>query len=298
MISSKAEFDVIDERKGVLPLLGLFANDHMDYDIDRQPSKEPSLREMVTKALRILSKDTENQKQGFFLMIEGSRIDMAAHSNDPSAHVRDIVAYQDAVAVVKTFVDENPGTVMISVSDHETGGFTLGRQTNISDYPEYLWYPEVIARPRNSTFALQQAVLAYNASDKETFVREEIVKKGLGIDNATNEEIADILAGGRKGDIFRLDAYLANMTSFRAQLGWSTHGHTGVDVNLYAYGQDYEKLRGNHENTDIGDFIVDFLGLNLRSVTKILNKNITFTTVGADKVINSTDGLQHFHSHP
>lgn len=52
----------------------------MSYEIDRDPQVEPSLSEMSKKALDILYKATENKEKGFFLMIEGSRIDMAAHS--------------------------------------------------------------------------------------------------------------------------------------------------------------------------------------------------------------------------
>lgn len=52
----------------------------MAYEIDRVPSKEPSLSEMSQKALDVLFKATENTDKGFFIMIEGSRIDMAAHS--------------------------------------------------------------------------------------------------------------------------------------------------------------------------------------------------------------------------
>jgi alkaline phosphatase len=52
----------------------------MSYEIDRNENQEPSLTEMSKKALDILFKATENKEKGFFLMIEGSRIDMAAHS--------------------------------------------------------------------------------------------------------------------------------------------------------------------------------------------------------------------------
>lgn len=52
----------------------------MSYEIDRMEEKEPSLREMSEKALSILREATGGSDQGFFLMIEGSRIDMAAHS--------------------------------------------------------------------------------------------------------------------------------------------------------------------------------------------------------------------------
>ncbi len=110
----------------------------MSYDMDRNPFIEPSLSEMAKKALDILSFSTKKSPKGFFLMIEGSRIDMAAHSNDPSAHVREILAYQETIRVVKKFIDENPSSVLISVSDHETGGLTAGHQLG-DTYPEYKW---------------------------------------------------------------------------------------------------------------------------------------------------------------
>jgi alkaline phosphatase len=59
--------------------MALFAPDHMNYEIDRDNEKEPSLAEMAMKALGLLSEATENSNKGFFIMIEGSRIDMAAH---------------------------------------------------------------------------------------------------------------------------------------------------------------------------------------------------------------------------
>lgn len=110
----------------------------MSFEIDRDPKEQPALHEMVDKALKILKIKSDQQDSGFFLMIEGSRIDMAAHNNDPAAHVHDIFEYQQTAALVKQFVKENPNTVLISTSDHETGGFTAGRQVG-EDYPDYIW---------------------------------------------------------------------------------------------------------------------------------------------------------------
>ncbi|CAI2201300.1 15393_t:CDS:2, partial [Funneliformis geosporum] len=66
------EFDELNPKRDELPLLGLFTLDHMSYEIDRDPEKEPSLTEMSDKALKFL--ETANNDKGFFLMIEGSRI--------------------------------------------------------------------------------------------------------------------------------------------------------------------------------------------------------------------------------
>lgn len=136
---SRDKFNALEADDVQLPLMALFAPHHMDYEIDRKPAEQPALHEMVKKALSILKTKSKEQDTGFFLMIEGSRIDMAAHTNDPAAHVHDILEYHQTVQLVKQFVDENPNTVVISTSDHETGGFTAGRQIG-EDYPEYKWY--------------------------------------------------------------------------------------------------------------------------------------------------------------
>lgn len=116
----------------------------MDYEIDRlHPSaiSQPSLLSMTTHALTHLSHPRSSK--GFFLMLEGARIDHAGHANDPIAHVSDILAYHKTVAYVTKWVqDQNEKgirTVMISVSDHETGGLALARQLTPT-YPEYAWY--------------------------------------------------------------------------------------------------------------------------------------------------------------
>lgn len=97
-----------------LPYLNLFADDHMDYSIDRNPDVQPSLAEMAKTALEVLHvSSSKNQKKkqgqdhqpGFLLVIEGSRIDMAAHSNDPATHIHEILAYNEAIAQVLEFVN-------------------------------------------------------------------------------------------------------------------------------------------------------------------------------------------------
>ena len=75
------------------PVLGLFHPEHMDFELDRPP-EQPSLTEMTVKAIELLSANPD----GFFLMIEGSRIDHAAHGKDAAGHLGDILEYDRAVA--------------------------------------------------------------------------------------------------------------------------------------------------------------------------------------------------------
>lgn len=64
-------------------------------------------------------------------------------SNDPAAHVHDIWEYHQTAEAVLEFAKSHPNTVVISTSDHETGGLTVGRQVG-EDYPEYKWYISII----------------------------------------------------------------------------------------------------------------------------------------------------------
>ena len=134
-------FDYVGDKKGfeglgfgstmTLPMLGLFATTDIPYEIDRRTMNDiyPSLDEMTRTALRALGDATRDSDQGFFLMIEGSRIDHAGHSNDPVAQVHEVLAYDKAFASVLAFLDSEdvPG-ILVGTSDHETGGLATARR--------------------------------------------------------------------------------------------------------------------------------------------------------------------------
>ncbi|KAG0373794.1 hypothetical protein BGX24_011241 [Mortierella sp. AD032] len=289
VVFNQAEFKELLEKNNdhtlPLPTMGLFHPSHMNFNIDRDPDLEPALNEMANVALRTLKKRSVSG-EGFFLMIEGSRIDMGAHNNDPVAHVHEILEYHRTIQVVRDFIANNPDTIMISTSDHETGGFTLGLQPDPNTYPDYLWRPEVIERAKVSTEILTQNLFLFHTSHKDIqgqgsrrrqthdFVQKEILEKGLGITDATEDEIEYLSnAEAIPNDILR---FLGHAISRRANLGWTTMGHTGVDVNLYAASSAQngnrilDRLRGNHENTEIGDYMSWYLQLDLPSITEKL----------------------------
>ena len=123
--------------QGRLPLLGLFADGDIPYEIDRrnENDKYPSLHEMAEAAMKALSEATRDSDKGFFLTLEGSRIDHAGHHNDPAAQVHEVLAYDKTFASVLDFIkNEKTETVMVSTSDHETGGLATARRT-LNTYP-------------------------------------------------------------------------------------------------------------------------------------------------------------------
>lgn len=120
-----------------LPVLGLFASTDVPFEIDRKNMADvyPSLSEMATTALKALTKATENSDKGFFLMIEGSRIDHAAHINDPASHVREVLEYDKTFKLVLDYL-ENSKTegLLVATSDHETGGLaTAWRKSQLTN---------------------------------------------------------------------------------------------------------------------------------------------------------------------
>ena len=129
-----------------LPVLGLFADTHMDFEIDR--TTQPSLSEMTAKALQLLGAATRDSRLGFALMVEGSRIDMACHNNDAAgailervsilndrsvtnvtcvwarvwclaASVRDTLEFQKVFEMVQKFAEARGDTLVLATADHE-----------------------------------------------------------------------------------------------------------------------------------------------------------------------------------
>lgn len=284
----KKQFDSWDLGKNVtLPMLSLLAYYNIPFDLDRQEKKYPSLEEEVITALTALSEATKDSDEGFFLLVEGSRIDHAGHYNDPAAQVREVLAYDKAFKAVIDFADSTDvPTYIVSTSDHETGGLDVGRQITEA-YPEYLWKPKVLENATHSgeflTIEVHQFLSKLESeslseaekSDKLTiFVEKQVLEEGLGIYDYDKQDVSNLIA---LKDTSLIQNYLNNMVSVRAQVGWSTHGHTAVDVNIYGHANTkdgrqflYDHLLGNRENVEVGTFWQKLTGADVDKVTKLL----------------------------
>ncbi|KAK6463054.1 vacuolar alkaline phosphatase [Scheffersomyces coipomensis] len=312
-VGNRDQFDQLQGGKNVtLPLLGLLADTDIPYDIDRDSKVYPSLAEQVKVALTALSKATEDSEQGFFLLIEGSRIDHAGHHNDPAAQVREVLAYDAAFREVIKFIDESETeTIAISTSDHETGGLVTARQTS-PNYPDYLWYPEILLNSQHSGDFLARKLTSFkNKEDSKAldkFIKEEILEKDMGITNYKDAEIELIKKKiNNQGELLYV---LNDILSFRSQTGWTTHGHSAVDVNIYAYTNSpalknklyshraYDGLLGNHENIEIGSFMETITGTDLSAITKLVQstKHSPAANVLAEAIENGLIG-DDLHSH-
>ncbi|MEE4273023.1 MAG: alkaline phosphatase, partial [Thermoanaerobaculales bacterium] len=111
---------------------GMFASSHMEADMDRAEfaPTEPSLAEMTTKAIEILSRDSD----GFFLMVEGSQIDWAGHNNDPIYMITDTLAFDEAFQAAVDFAVSDGDTLVIAFPDHNTGAMAIGHNYTQNSY--------------------------------------------------------------------------------------------------------------------------------------------------------------------
>ncbi|NNE36009.1 MAG: alkaline phosphatase [Rhodothermales bacterium] len=234
VIRDRSSWDSVTE----LPVLALLADRHLSFEIDRDESKQPSFPEIVSKAIDLLDDDPD----GFFLVAEGSLIDIAGHANDAAAHLHDILAYDDAVKVALDFARANENTLVVSVSDHETGGLTIGRS--------YRWDPEVLGRIRSSHNIVRTQL--QSSSDRT----EEILAQSFGIDDLSKDELDRVHAASSTN---AMNGALSTIVGDRAGIDWTSFGHTAVDVNVYAFGPGSANFAGHNDNTLIGQVLHQLL---------------------------------------
>lgn len=286
-ITTKVEMDKSKASK----LWGMFAPRDLMYDIDRQytGSDQPTLAEMTKKALSVLSKDTD----GFFLMVEGSKVDWAAHANDPAGVVSDIKSFSDAVKEAIDFAKKDGNTVVIVSPDHGTGGISIGSSAR-SDYSSVTFEEtvnklqnikvtaekfnsfllnksneEVLAISSGEPFKItditkaQEALLTNGYLTKNDDEIKALAKEYFGLTDLTEADLKNIKAGN-----------VEKVVSARANIGWTTGGHVGGDVALFNYAPPgVAKLSGIVENTAVADYMEDVLNLDLASTTEKLFVN-------------------------
>ncbi|WP_304225706.1 alkaline phosphatase [Gracilinema caldarium] len=281
LIKTKQEFDALKET-GVEKVWGLFAPVDLAYDIDRDPAAEPSLAEMTSKAIALLSQNPH----GFFLMVEGSKIDWAAHANEPVALVHDILAFDKAVEAAVKFASSRNDTVVIISSDHGNSGITMGNQSTSSGYDKVpldtFIKPLQAARKSGSVFA--------SLLDESKSNVQNVLASVYGIQDASAEEIEQIKTA--KIDEWTGMTLVGQLIAKRAKIGFTTGGHTGEDVVLYQYAPlGAKKLSGTVQNNDIAWYMAELMGLDLKGTTQRLFADAKELFAGVSAVLetNMTD---------
>lgn len=245
----------------------------MQFAIDNDGS-EPTLAEVTAKGIELL--DNPN---GFFMMVEGGKIDYAGHANDAATSLADILAFDDAVKTALEFEKKNPGEVLIIVTgDHETGGMTMGvAGTGYALHVDRLQHQKcsivqfgkILKEEKNrikkehkrdmkysDTIPLLEKYFGFKFKGEATDDKaagDKFAKKGAGrngdpmvLNGKEREMLEDAFEEGK------LPFAARQVINNKAGVGWTTGSHTALPVLTTSYGPGCERFSGFLDNTDIG----------------------------------------------
>ncbi|MGB3260725.1 MAG: alkaline phosphatase [Paenisporosarcina sp.] len=225
-------------------VLGLFASGGLPKMIDRT-EEVPSLQDMTTSAIQRLSKD----KDGFFLMVEGSQVDWAGHDNDIVGAMSEMEDFEKAAKAAIEYAKKDKHTLVVITADHSTGGYSIGADGN------YNWFGQPLkAAKRTPDFMAAEIA---KGADVEKTLKTYIDQKLLAL---TTQEIQSVKDAATTKKVTDIDNAIEEIFNERSHTGWTTGGHTGEDVPVYAYGPHKERFAGQIDNTDHAKILFDLLG--------------------------------------
>jgi len=245
----------------------------MLYEIDR--GEELSLKDFTKKGIELLENDN-----GFFIMVEGGKIDWACHANDGMTAIKDVFAFDAAVREALDFAKKHPqDTLVIVTGDHECGGMTVGfagtkydtffhklKNQKIS----YIMFDEKLDELQSKKGELKfddvlSLVEKYfglnsNKNDKEfgmTDYEISLLKDACNHVNLKERGESLYLLYGEYNPISVTVTHILNR---KAGIGWTSYSHTGVPVPTYATGVGADLFDGYYDNTDIFKKLVSVMG--------------------------------------
>ena len=232
------------------------------YAIDRQPG-DLTLAEITESAIDFLMK--ENAKKGFFLMIEGGKIDFACHANDAGAMVRELEDMDNAVKVAYEFLKKHPKeTLIVITADHETGGLAMGRQSG-----GYTLNLKALSYQKQSIDVLSRYITDLRKKDKVTWEDAKALLadkmgfwKELDITWEQEKQLRDCFEETFTNNKAKFDENMYSRTeqlatvakyviAEQAHLMWTTGGHSAAYVPVYAEGAGSKEFEGKMDNTEI-----------------------------------------------
>ena len=245
----------------------------LQYEIDR--AGQLSLADFTRKGIEIL--DNAN---GFFMMVEGGKIDWACHANDAATAVRDTLALEAAVGEALKFYAKHPAeTLIIVTGDHETGGMSIG----FVDTEQQTFFNR-ISRQMVSFEEFNKLIKNYRITvDPAQASLDDwlpVLAEKFGLADITEDDkarLSDALEAsmvepGKRGKDPRsyilygpyepFSVTVTHILNQKAGIGWTTYAHTGVAVPVFAQGVGGELFSGCYDNTEVAKKIMKVMGLN------------------------------------
>ena len=282
VVTTQAEAEKVSAEDEKVVIVGetLADSDSLSYENDRANS-EWALSDYVSKGIEVL----EDNDKGFFMMVEGGKIDWACHANDAGSTINDTIALADAVDEAVAFANEHPDETLILVTgDHETGGLTIGYAG--TDYDTYLTnlsnqkisyakfdsdYVTKYKAEQTPFETMMQDVeelfglkMSGDADDKLVLTEYEI---GL-LRDAYAKTLADEKADENNqeeyvlyGTYEPLSVTITHLLNNKSGIDFSSYAHTGLPVAVFAQGIGQENFGGFYDNTDIYHKLADLMDI-------------------------------------
>lgn len=235
------------------------SNGSIKYVMDRK-EKAIGLVDMLQKAIDLLYP----KEKGFFIMIEGGKIDFASHLNDGASMIHEVLELDNAVRVAMNFYQQHPEETLILVAaDHETGGLSCGNRSM-----KYKMSLETLSNQKHSLDDMiknQQSFMSKKKEGEDIYQFAKMLgmsqplvlkngKDSLEIKNAYQDYIEN-------HDSEELMRAVIGILNKRAGLGWTTDKHTGNPVPISAIGVGAELFVGIYDNTEVPKRIAKIMKL-------------------------------------
>ena len=245
-------------------------NSAIPYAIDRQKG-DMTLSEITRAGINFLSK---NNDKGFFLMVEGGKIDWACHSNDGATALTEVQDFDNAIKVAYEFYEQHPEeTLIVITADHETGGLSLGT----GSYDLNLQALKAQKVSENGFTSILNGLRKKYKNQVPWEVVQQALKDNFGFwgsvklnekQEARLKAIYDKSFGNQPVNLEKSE-YLQNeplageakrILNSIARLGWNSGGHSAGFVPVFAIGAKAELFQGRLNNTEIPEKIAEAAG--------------------------------------
>jgi alkaline phosphatase len=266
-------YTVIKDKKNLLDLEKskpekILSICELKYATDIESDNDLTLAELTNSAIGFL----DNPK-GFFLMVEGGKIDWSCHRNDSAECITETMAFDDAVNVAYEFYLKHPDeTLIVVTADHETGGMLQGKngKEKFDKKTSEIKIAEIIDKQKISIEKFYSKYISKWKKDKSSFDKVLMeIKDKLGLDNLTENEVeklkkafeiytAEKSKSKRSPELIKMYGSknpvaieCSRIISDRCGITWTSFGHSKTPVTTTAIGKDSEFFSGKYENTNI-----------------------------------------------
>lgn len=216
----------------------------MGYEIDRKDQKIKPLSEYTAKVIAQLSL---NELDRFFIMVEGGKIDVAAHGNDAPAMVAELLEFDRAIGKALDFYQKHPeNTLILVTADHETGGLAYSGSPDAGTL-------------RNVKGSIPRA-FGFENTDTPAVVEQRLAEHGITqLTPAEKEALRKALAAPEAKRSLELHREARKIQDTRCGISWATKGHTSANVQVFAIGKEAKRFSGVRENSEFGALLKQLL---------------------------------------